>query len=45
MHETIGSFFGGFILGTIALHTKSIWGGIIIHVGIALLMELLAFLI
>jgi hypothetical protein len=45
MHETIGSFFGGFILGTIALHTKSIWGGIIIHVGIALLIELLAFLI
>ncbi|MFN5319206.1 MAG: CPBP family intramembrane glutamic endopeptidase [Bacteroidia bacterium] len=45
MHETIGSFFGGLILGNAALHTKSIWGGIVVHVGIALLMELFAYLI
>lgn len=42
MHETIGSFFGAYILGTIAYHSKSIYGGVIIHVGIALLMELFA---
>jgi hypothetical protein len=38
--ETISSFFGGFILGVIAYETKSIYGGIMIHLGIAWLMEL-----
>ena len=42
--EAISSFFGGFLLGVIALKTKNIYGGILIHVGIALLMELFAFL-
>lgn len=42
--ETISSIFGGFILGTIALYTRSIWGGVMIHVGVALLMELMAYL-
>jgi hypothetical protein len=42
--ETISSFFGGIILGVIAYETKSIIGGIIIHVGIAWLMELGGFL-
>ena len=41
--ETISSVFGGYILGVIALQTRSIWGGIIVHVGIAWLMELAAF--
>lgn len=45
MHETIGSFFGGFILGNAVLNTKSVAGGIIIHIGIAWLMELLAYVI
>jgi len=45
MGETIGSLFGSFILGTISLHTKSITGGIIIHLGIALLMELMAWMV
>lgn len=45
MGETIGSLFGSFILGTISLHTKSITGGIIIHLGIALLMELMAWIV
>ncbi|MGB0524148.1 MAG: CPBP family intramembrane glutamic endopeptidase [Flammeovirgaceae bacterium] len=42
MPETLGSIFGGFILGVIALRTRSIFGGACIHIGIALMMELLA---
>lgn len=42
--EAISSIFGGTILGIIALETKSIWGGIMVHIGIAWLMELAAFL-
>jgi hypothetical protein len=40
--ETIGSVFGGYILGVISLHTRSILGGIVIHLGVAWLMELTA---
>jgi membrane protease YdiL (CAAX protease family) len=42
--ETISSFFGGLLLGVIAYRTKSIYGGIIVHLGIAYLMEIFAFL-
>jgi hypothetical protein len=42
--ETISSFFGGMILGIIAYETKSIIGGIIVHCGIAYLMEIGGFL-
>ena len=42
--EAISSFFGGFLLGVVALKTNNIYGGILIHIGIALLMELFAFL-
>jgi len=42
--ECISSFFGGFILGVHALEKKNIFGGIIIHVGIAYLMEIAAIL-
>jgi membrane protease YdiL (CAAX protease family) len=42
--ETISSFFGGWLLGIIALKTRSIYGGIIIHLGVAYLMELSAML-
>jgi len=38
--ETISSVFGGYILGVIAFYSKNIWGGVFIHGGIALLMEL-----
>jgi hypothetical protein len=38
--ECITSFFGGLILGAVVVHTRSIWGGLIIHLGIAWLMEL-----
>lgn len=42
--ETIGSVFGGYILGVIALYGRNIWGGIVIHIGVAWLMELTAYL-
>jgi membrane protease YdiL (CAAX protease family) len=42
--ETISSFFGGLLLGVIAFRTKSIYGGIIVHLGIAYLMEIFAVL-
>ena len=38
--ECISSFFGGIILGTVTFHTRSIFGGLIVHLGIAWLMEL-----
>jgi hypothetical protein len=37
--ECISSFFGGMILGVIALRTRSILGGLIVHLGLAWLME------
>lgn len=40
--ETISSFFGGWILGILAYETQSIYGGVIVHLGIAFLMELVA---
>jgi hypothetical protein len=42
--EAISSIFGGYILGVIALYTRSIWGGVIIHIGVAWTMELAAYL-
>lgn len=44
MFEAISSFFGGLILGAISYKSKSIWGGWMVHVSIALLMELFGFL-
>jgi hypothetical protein len=38
--ECISSFFGGLLLGIIAYRTQSIAGGIIVHLGIAWMMEL-----
>ena len=38
--ECISSFFGGLVLGVIAARTRSIFGGLIVHLGIAWLMEL-----
>ncbi|MGN6416353.1 MAG: CPBP family intramembrane glutamic endopeptidase [Pseudobacter sp.] len=37
--ECITSYFGGMILGVVVYQTKSIWGGLIVHLGIAWLME------
>ncbi len=40
--ETIAAVFGGFALGVIAYQSRSILGGVLLHIGIALLMELFA---
>jgi membrane protease YdiL (CAAX protease family) len=40
--ETLGAIGAGIILGTLAMRTKSIWGGVLIHCGVALSMDLLA---
>jgi len=44
MMETVGAAFGGYILGIIALRSGSIFGGIIVHIGVAMMMELGAWL-
>lgn len=41
--EAISSIFGGYILGVVAYETRSIWGGVIVHMGIAWMMEVIAF--
>jgi membrane protease YdiL (CAAX protease family) len=40
--ETLGAIGAGLILGTMAMRTRSIWGGVLIHVGVAVSMDLLA---
>jgi len=40
--EAFSSIFGGYILGILALRTENIWGGVLLHAGIALLMEFFA---
>lgn len=42
--EAISSLFGGYILGAITYQTRSIWGGVMVHIGLAWMMELAAFL-
>ncbi len=42
--ETISSIFGGLILGIISSYSHSVYGGIIIHLGVAWLMEAAAFI-
>lgn len=42
MGEALGSIFGGYILGIIAYSSRNIWGGAIVHGGIALCMEFAA---
>lgn len=38
--ECISSYFGGIILGIIVYNTRSIFGGLLVHLGIAWMMEL-----
>ena len=42
--EAVSSFFGGYILGVVALYTRSIFGGVVVHLGVAYSMELAAYL-
>jgi hypothetical protein len=38
--ECISSYFGGILLGIVAFETRSILGGLLVHIGIAWMMEL-----
>jgi membrane protease YdiL (CAAX protease family) len=40
--ETLGAIGAGLVLGTLAMRTRSIWGGVLIHIGVATTMDLLA---
>ncbi len=40
--ETLGACIAGLALGTLALRTRSIWCGVLIHVSVAVTMDLLA---
>ena len=40
--ETISSVFGGYLLGSIAYRSNNVLGGVFIHAGIAILMDLVA---
>lgn len=42
--EAISSVFGGYILGIISFYSRNVWGGIIIHMGVAWIMELFGYL-
>ncbi len=37
--EAASSLLGGYVLSALALRTGNIWGGVVVHMGIALLME------
>ncbi len=42
MPETIGAILAGLLLGTFAMRTRSIWGGVLIHLGVAIAMDVMA---
>ncbi|MFH0903026.1 MAG: type II CAAX endopeptidase family protein [Pseudomonadota bacterium] len=42
MLETLGAIIAGLVLGTLALRTGSIWCGVLIHVSVAVTMDVLA---
>lgn len=42
MPEAVGAIGAGLILGTLAMRTRSIWGGAAIHIAVAVTMDLLA---
>jgi hypothetical protein len=42
--ESLSSIVGGYALGILALQNRNIWGGVIIHIGVAWLMEVFGFL-
>jgi hypothetical protein len=39
MGEAISSFWGGMLLGIVSFNTGSVWGGLMVHLGIAWSME------
>lgn len=41
--EMLSSFFGGYLLGVFAFYSRNIWGGLVVHLGIAYIMEFSGF--
>jgi uncharacterized protein len=39
--ETMGAIVAGLVLGTIAMRTRSIWGGVFVHIAVAVTMDYL----
>ncbi len=44
MPEALGAIVAGLLLGALALHTRSIWPGVMLHCGVALTMDVFALL-
>jgi membrane protease YdiL (CAAX protease family) len=42
--ETLAAVLAGIVLGTLALRTRSIWSGFLIHVSVAISMDVAALL-
>ena len=42
MLETLGAIIAGIALGTLAMRTRSMWGGAFLHIAVAITMDLLA---
>jgi membrane protease YdiL (CAAX protease family) len=42
MPETLGAIVAGIVLGTLAMRTRSIWGGVLIHIAVAITMDMMA---
>lgn len=40
--EAIGSIITGFVLGTLSLGTRSVWGGVMVHAAVAVGMDVLS---
>jgi len=40
--ETMGAIVAGIVLGTLAMKTRSIWSGFLIHVSVAISMDVAA---
>lgn len=40
--EVLGAIVAGFVFGFLAMRTRSIWGGVFLHVAVALTMDLMA---
>ncbi|MFT5356886.1 MAG: membrane protease YdiL (CAAX protease family) [Polyangiales bacterium] len=40
--ETIGAIFAGLLLGTLVLRYRSIWAGVIVHISVAVSMDVLS---
>ncbi|MGM0577003.1 MAG: CPBP family intramembrane glutamic endopeptidase [Myxococcota bacterium] len=42
MYETLGAVVAGLVLGTLSLRTRNVWGGFLVHVAVAVSMDVAA---